>query len=438
MRVINLKVENFLRLVAVDITPAGDIVTLTGKNAQGKSSVLTALWAALAGKDAAPDVPVHKGAREAKIRVDLGRFVVTRKFRLTDAGEVTTSLAVESADGQRFSSPQKMLDELIGAMTFDPLEFARMKPRDQFDALAALVPTVDFDEIANKNRGDYENRTDINRRAREARAAASVIAIPTKLPERVDEQALVAEMASATQREQEIAAHGQRLQDATRALDDNKRRLAEDRRELSDLEDRIADLKARIEAREHDVKTGEDLLNSLPAPPPRIDVSAVAEQLNAARETNRQLDEVAKKREQKASLERMAAALEKESDELTARIGARNAAKEKAISEAKMPVPGITFGDGEILLNGVPFAQGSSAEQLRTSVAIAAALNPKLRVIHVRDGSLLDDGSLAWLATYAHEHDLQVWVEQVSNGDGVGFIVEDGHIKAAETAERAA
>src|ERR1044071_2011611 len=98
MRVVNLKVANFARLVAIDITPSGDVVTLTGKNMAGKSSVLNALWTALKGKDAAPRAPVRKGAKEAEIRVDLGKYIVIRKFKNTDDGEVTTGLVVENAD----------------------------------------------------------------------------------------------------------------------------------------------------------------------------------------------------------------------------------------------------------------------------------------------------------------------------------------------------
>lgn len=50
MKIINLKAENFKKLEAVDITPEGSTVVLTGANAQGKSSVLDAIWAAFSGR----------------------------------------------------------------------------------------------------------------------------------------------------------------------------------------------------------------------------------------------------------------------------------------------------------------------------------------------------------------------------------------------------
>jgi hypothetical protein len=98
----------------------------------------------------------------------------------------------------------------------------------------------------------------------------------------------------------------------------------------------------------------------------------------------------------------------------------------------KMPVQGLTFGEGEILLNGVPFAQASDAEQLQASVAIAAALNPKLRVIRIRDGSLLDDLAMQRLAQFATATDMQVWIERVDSSGKIGFVLEDGHVKQPE------
>jgi hypothetical protein len=82
-----------------------------------------------------------------------------------------------------------------------------------------------------------------------------------------------------------------------------------------------------------------------------------------------------------------------------------------------------------VLLNGVPFEQASDAERLRASIAIAAAMNPKLRVIRVRDGSLLDDEAMALLSGFASENDFQIWIERVDSSGRVGFVMEDGHLK---------
>ena len=60
-----------------------------------------------------------------------------------------------------------------------------------------------------------------------------------------------------------------------------------------------------------------------------------------------------------------------------------------------MPVEGLGFGAGIVTFNGLPFDQASTAEQLRVSVAIAMAANPKLRVLRIKHGNDLDADNLA-------------------------------------------
>ena len=50
MKIVELRAENVKRLKAVEITPDGTLQVIGGRNAQGKSSVLDAIWLALAEK----------------------------------------------------------------------------------------------------------------------------------------------------------------------------------------------------------------------------------------------------------------------------------------------------------------------------------------------------------------------------------------------------
>jgi DNA repair exonuclease SbcCD ATPase subunit len=99
MRIVKFQAENIKRLVVVEIAPTGNVVQITGKNGAGKTSVLDAIYWALCGKDNIQSVPIRNGASEARIRLDLGEVIVTRKFTKRESGEVTTSVTVESAEG---------------------------------------------------------------------------------------------------------------------------------------------------------------------------------------------------------------------------------------------------------------------------------------------------------------------------------------------------
>lgn len=90
---------------------------------------------------------------------------------------------------------------------------------------------------------------------------------------------------------------------------------------------------------------------------------------------------------------------------------------------------GLTFDENGVLLNKIPFDQASSAEQLKVSLAMGIAMNPKLRVLLIRDGSLLDEDNLKMIAELAAKNDCQIWLERVGSGDEVSIIIEDGSIK---------
>lgn len=61
-KLISLEAENFKRLKAVRIEPNGNGITvISGNNANGKSSVLDAIQAAIGGKRATPEKPIRDG-----------------------------------------------------------------------------------------------------------------------------------------------------------------------------------------------------------------------------------------------------------------------------------------------------------------------------------------------------------------------------------------
>jgi hypothetical protein len=125
-------------------------------------------------------------------------------------------------------------------------------------------------------------------------------------------------------------------------------------------------------------------------------------------------------------------ALEAQSRELTEQMAAREKEKAPRSPRRKMPVEGLGFGEGVVTYNGHPARPCSSAEQLRVSLAIAMAANPKIRVIRIQDGSLLDDDSLAAVAEMAKANDYQVWIERVIAPTArSGILIEDGMVKGA-------
>ena len=425
MRILQLQAENVKRLRAVSITPDGNIVEITGRNGQGKSSVLDAIWWALSGTTHIQAVPIRKGQNEARIRLDLGEIKVTRTFKAREDKTFTTSLIVENGDGARYPSPQKMLDSLLGALSFDPLAFTRMEPKTQLETLKRFVPDVDFAAIEKASKADFDKRTDVNRTIRSLRAQAVAIEVPEGAPEaRIDDAALVEELERAGEHNTEIERRRARREQAEQAVAtqvaaiDTLRQRAADLRRQADEADADADA-AGAEADELRQKLA--AASALPEP---IDTLTLRQRIADAGKANAAVT----LREQRGRIETQAKEAEEQADALTKAIERRAIEKRDAIAKAKLPVPGIGFGEDEILLEGIPFDQASSAEQLRTSVAIAIATNPKLRVIRVQDGSLLDEEAMRILAEMAAAADYQVWIEVVQSGRSSAVVIEDGAV----------
>lgn len=425
MKIISLTAENIKKLRAVEITPDGALVQITGKNGMGKSSILDAIWWALAGTDNIQAAPIRKGAERARIRLDLGELVVERRF-----SEAGSSLTVENAEGARYKSPQAMLDALLGALAFDPLGFVNEKPKDQFETLRGIAKLdVDFDNLTALSRGDFERRTLINRDAKALRAQADGITLAANVPaEKVDTAALMDRMAEASKVNAEIETRKGRREQA-------ELRITQLRHAANAAMDQAASLRKQADeveagARQSDKEADElstKLANADPLPEP-VDVDELRLDLAAAEATNKQVE--AKLR--KADLIKQAVAKEAEAQGLTEAIEARDQVKADAIAKAEMPVPGLGFGEGIVTFNEVPFDQASTAEQIRVSVAIAMAANPKLRVIRIKEGSLLDEDGLALIAQMAADHDYQIWLERVDSSGKIGVVIDDGNVVAVD------
>lgn len=430
MKIVSLQAENIKRLVAVEIRPDGNMVQITGKNRQGKTSILDAIWWALTGATHIQAEPIRKGVDQARIRLDLGEIKVTRTFRRKTEGDgVTTSIIVENEQGARFPSPQRMLDSLLGELSFDPLAFSRMKPREQFDALRRFVPEVDFEAIAAADKKDRDDRKDLNRRAEQERAAALAIVIPDGTPEDlVDESALVDELTTAGEHNLELAVRrGNRARIANEA-DLFRADAANLRARADELEVEVRRLRDQAEGALAKAAANDKRLAEAPPLPEPKEVDEIRERLKAAQQTNINVRKVEDREKHRIRAED----LESQAEALTLAMEQREKDKRDKIAAAQLPVEGVGFGDGVVVLNGVPFDQASDAEQLDASVKIAMAMNSKLRVIRIRDGSLLDDEAMAHLARLADEHDMQVWIERVDSSGRIGFVIEDGHLKTAE------
>lgn len=424
MQIVELRAENIKRISAVTIRPQGPVVEISGRNEQGKSSVLDSIWLALGGAETIPQEPIRRGQDEASVVLDLGELKVTRKFRRKEDG-FTTSLVIETPDGMRPKSPQTMLNELVGRFTLDPLAFSRMKPGEQFDAMKALVPGFDFNQSLADDKAAYDARTVYNRKAKEFRAAAEAIPSGDWVKAAIDEAPILADMARAGDHNAAITERKQRREQAARDSLAFREKIEEGRREMEELLERVKALEAGIAAYKAKAEEIDAKIAAAPPLPEPIDTADLARKLEEAKKVNAAFAAQSQRQE----LVKKANDAEVSAESLTEAMKERAQERAEAIAAAKLPVEGLTLGSGEVLVDGLPFAQAAASKKIRISVALAMALNPKVRVIRIMDGSLLDSDAQKIVADMALERGFQVWVETVQSNSPAAIVIEDGHIK---------
>ena len=453
MKILQLTAENIKRIKVVNITPEGDLVQVTGKNGQGKTSVLDCIWWCLANARSVQEVPIRNGSDKGRVRLDLGDLIVERKFTKKEGKKETTSVTVWNAVGAAAGTPDKklpkhepprdILDALFGELAFDPFAFSRMDRRSQFDELCRISKlSVDIDALDAASKTDYALRTDIKRDAKAKRAQADGLAVPDGLPdEPIREGDLLDRIQSAGEHNASIETRKARRVQAERDITD-KRAVAVRLRESVDTEQKrvkahiaelqsnldtfVADRTRQADTSDSDAGELETKLQSAEPLPGAIDVTDLRAELDRAKDTNTAINRRSLRDTHNAEADK----LEAEADALTGRMAAREEEKLTAIKSATMPLDGLGFGDGYVTFDGLPLDQASDAEQLRVCAAISMAGNPKLKVIRIRDGSLLDEDSLKMLADMASERGYQIWIERVDSSGKVGIVMEDGMVKS--------
>ncbi len=451
MKILKLKIDNVGGIEAFELAPDGNHVVIGGPNTAGKSTILNAIAGALGGGRNRKAQRVRKGAAKGEVVVDLGDIVVKwgPKVDGKDSLEVTT------AEGDVKKKPQELLDRLWGERTFDPFAWFEAEPREQARQLAEIAG-IDLDALEARRKVAFDERTAVNRMAKElaAQAADPAYATPDGTPdEPVDEKALATEVHDAAKLNAENAerrAELRRLEgllethragvetirrmgveaiseaktigaervtialDALRraqeAVEEAKRAAVElvatVTRKAATQSEAVVEQVARMERQ---VAESVAVVSGLAD----VDVAAVSDQLAEARNVNHEV-------EMKRSRSRLVAAAEAhrgKAASLTATIATVDEEKAAALAAASLPVDGLGLEDGAVTYQGTLLESISRSEQLRISVALGLARHPEIAVMLIDRWGDLDDPARKIVTEMADAANCQIWTTVVGEKD---------------------
>lgn len=415
MTVTELTINDVKRISAVTINPAtGEPVILTGDNGNGKSSVLDALELALTNKGL--EDPIRHGRASGKVTVTLSDGCIIER-KLTRSGD---ALVVTGPDGVRMPKAQTFLNSLLGSYAFDPLEFTGLKPKEQVEALK-IAAGLDFTKLDAERAEAFSKRTDIGRRGKEAKARLDAIAEP--LPGTPTEEQSASALMETLRTLEKSAEH----------LVVAKRQVAEAKAKEEAALQEIDRIKAELKSAENHHSTCAEMIDETQKILATATTNApTEEQLAAAREAVEQVDKTnAAVREGIAYRALLAEteALREEYSNLTNTIEQVDKDKQEKVKNADLPLDGLELTDDGVMFNGVMFTQLSTAEQIRISTLVAMAQNPELKIVMVREGSLVNRANLGMMAELAASRGFQLWIEKFQEEPGeVGLHIVDGSI----------
>lgn len=421
MRLTGLEVENVKRVRLVQLELGDEsVVRIRGENEAGKSSFLDALQCLLGGAKTHPPKVIREGAAEAQVVATTDELVITRHWWKDEHGKECTELEVKALDGSPLKAPQAILDKLFADNALLPEAYSELESKRQLETLRKLVG-VDTSKLDLEHEQLYASRTVENKKLEELKGRLTGMLQKEPAP-LVDVAALLKQRGELTNLQQwakqsaaERDAAMRRVSDAQEALKAAEAAANAARHKLEAVMKAAAEADNAVDAAEEAAEGCDEQL------------AAVSTQIQSATALAAEHERWKERQRTKTELD----AKQMLVDGQTGRLEALLQQKEEMVASAKFPVEGLGFGTAGVMYKGLPLEQASSAAQLRVSVGIARAMNPKLRVLLIRKGSLLDKKALGELERICEEQDFQAFVELVGEDGPATVVIRDGQVAAA-------
>ena len=374
--IIEVSITNFMRLVGVHIKPNGESITVVGRNAQGKTSVLEAIRHALNSRDATKNKqPIRMGEEFAEVILTLDDMTITKYLSIDGKPQ----LKIKSNEGAYFPSPAAMLKKLVGELAYNPTDFMALHPKKQVEVLLSMIDTGEdsIPDLDAQREEAYGLRTIINKDAIKYENLRNNCGyIPKDTP----------------------------------------------MEEIS-----IEKIKTIIYTLEDENKDIDRSINNYEDP----NTSLIQDSINNAEGTNKQV-RLAKDRDSYADQMHEA---QQRSNELTHEIEEIDKTKAYVLEKANMPVEGLGFDENGITLNGVKLARCSSTEQIKVAMGVYFGTAPQgpnaIKIVIIQDGSLLDEDSLEHVKNICAKEGYQPIIEKVSKEAGANeILIEAGEVKS--------
>jgi energy-coupling factor transporter ATP-binding protein EcfA2 len=417
-----------MKIRAIHIIPKSEVITVQGDNGAGKSSLLNSIVMAFKGKKEFPEVPLRRGSKKGIIKMSIDGDDTIGPFTITQSiSEKSSTLTIEPDKILAGETPRSFLDKLIGKISFDPLQFINEEGKKQRRVLLDLIG-IDVDKLDQEEKSVYDERTIKGRELSTAKVKCE--GLKRYLDIKATEEIKVGDLSNKLSK---AMSHNQSIANRTAANVNLKESLINAKKQIEELKIKLTQMESIFDISKKKYMEEKEAIAELEP----IDVEAINESISTIESTNIKIRANNTYAAESSNLQ----AIQKAYDTIDRRLESIRTNRLNLIQSANIPVEGLTFDEDGLLYHDIPLAQCSDGEKLMVSMGISMALNPTMRVIRIKDGSLLGKKNMEILHTMCKDKDFQLWIERVSdrdsynNGGKVGILIEEGTAEGAEVVE---
>ena len=409
-----LEIENVKRVKAVKLEPSATGLTIVGgNNNQGKTSVLDAIAWALGGNKYKPSQAQREGSTiPPSLKITLSNGLIVER-----SGKNSTLKVIDPSGNK---AGQNLLDSFVEELAINLPKFMEQTSKEKAKTLLQIIGVgPQLAELEMQEKAKYDERHAIGVIADQKEKFAK------EQPYYPDAPKELVSIAELIQQQQAILAkngdNARKRQNLTRIENEYQGALADVERLSKMLE----------EAREKEQGLAQDLDIARKDTQELIDEStqeiedsiANIEQINLKVRANFDKDKAEEDakgyREQYKKLDNVIADIRKQKTDL--------------LTNADLPLPGLSVDDGELLYLGQRWDNMSGSQQLQVATAIVRKLKPECGFVLIDKLEQMDQLTLQEFGAWLEQEGLQAIATRVSTGGECSVIIEDGYSVEPET-----
>ena len=410
MKVKRLFIRNIMGVAEIEVMP-NRVTLISGKNATGKTSIMSAIASIIGGGHDASLLRKGEEGGEAVIVFD-DDLVIEKTIT-----ENNSKLAV-SKDGMSMKSPAKYVKELFGS-GFNPVSFLNMNERGRIDEIlknapismdvsaieditGGIVDGIDYMEhplkVIDKIRTSlYDSRTGFNRVVSDAEKTKremrnAIVDVDPSVTKEIEEK-----REELSRVEESISYAEQEYYEKRESVN------AEEQEEIDNIKAKYAEIKESMRNK-HDkiVMSMQETKQAI-----RGELFALANQENLLKQqehTRKYIDDLEKKIQTNNA----------ESLRLSAAIDKLDRYKASLVADINIAGHTVNISDGKLLIDDIPYEKLNTAAKVSIAMSIAEANMGEARLAVIDGAECLDSDSLSAIAKEAEERDIQLIMFRVS------------------------